>query len=207
MNIRRIALAAASAAVLALGLAACDSGSTNQGQALEDQQQNNDSLTYDQAQPIPHFAYSQERATLTEVEAIEALGSQTTSFFFNQGVTDPIFSCPSLGMPVASTASLSNPDQIVNPSNGNNGNNSVTVGQMDPNGIYNPPDSTGTNVICLNSAGQPYVNYWEGYVESISGAATWNSATHQMEVTGQPTIPKCVLAGSGSKRQTVCTKK
>ena len=45
------------------------------------------------------------RATLTEVEAIQALGSQTTSFFFNQGVADPIFSCPSLGMPVPATAS------------------------------------------------------------------------------------------------------
>lgn len=202
---KRSIIAAIGAAALAAGIAACTSGGAPAGQALENSQQNNDTLTYEQAQPIPHFQYSQYRATLTEVEAIEALGSQTTSFFFNQGVTDPIFSCPSLGMPVASTAQLSNPDQVENDGYPQGGA-AVTIGQMDPNGIYAPADSTGTNVLCLNSAGQPYIQYWEGFVDAVSGNATWDSVTHQVVVTGQPTIPKCAVEAVRGKRETVCTK-
>ena len=205
MNIRKAAVAVMAASVVALGLAACTSGGGNSGQQLENQQQGNDTTTYEQNQPIPHFTTSQMRATLTEVEAIQALGSQTTSFFFNQGVADPIFSCPSLGMPVPATAQLSNPDQVENDSYPNGGQ-AVTVGQMDPNGIYSPTDSTGTNVLCLNSSGQPYIQYWEGFVDSVSGAATWNSSTHQVQVVGQPTVPKCALQAVRGKREMVCTK-
>jgi hypothetical protein len=200
VKIRTAVLAAAAAGALALSIAAC-SHSPN-GQQMENQQQSNDTTTYEMNQPIPHFTTSQMRATLTEVEAIQALGSQTTSFFFNQGVTDPIFSCPSLGMPVASTAQLSNPDQVI----GTGNSNAVTIGQMDPNGVYSPPDSTGTNVLCLNASGQPYIQYWEGFVDAVSGAATWNSTTHQVQVIGQPTVPKCTLQTVSGKRETVCTK-
>jgi hypothetical protein len=200
VRIKQIAAAGTAAALIVLGLAACQSGTS--GQALENQQQKNDTATYEQNQPIPHFQTSQIRATLTEVEAIQALGSQTTSFFFNQGVADPIFSCPSLGMPVPSTAQLSDPDQVI----GTGSNNAVTVGQMDPNGIYSPTDSTGTNVLCLNSSGQPYIQYWEGYVDAVSGAASWDSSTHQVHVIGQPTVPRCAIQTIKGKRQMVCTK-
>jgi hypothetical protein len=211
LNAQKIALlsrwcpAAAAAVLVVLGVTACQSGGGTNGQQLENQQQSNDTTTYEQDQPIPHFQTSQMRATLTEVEAIQALGSQTTSLFFNQGVADPIFSCPSLGMPVPATAQLSNPDQVENDGYPQGGQ-AVTIGQMDPNGIYSPSDSTGTNVLCLNSAGQPYVEYWEGYVDAVSGAAKWNSATHQVDVIGQPTVPKCVTVTVRHKRETTCTK-
>lgn len=212
MNITRHATkigfaAIAAAIVISTGAASCDSGGgAPSGQQLETQQQSNDTTQYEQTMPIPSFnGQSQMRRTLTEVEAIQALGSQTTSFFFNQGIADPIFSCPSLGMPVASTAQLSNPQQIVDDGYPNGGA-SVVIGQMDPNGVYSPPDSTGTNVLCLDAHGNPYIQYWEGFVDAVSGAASWNASTHTVQVIGQPSIPTCSVQVIKHKSQTICTK-
>lgn len=210
MNIRKIPLAVVLAALCLLAVAACRSSGNSNGQALENQQQYNNESTFEQVQPIPHFAYSQYRATLTEVEAIQALGTQTTSFFFNQGIQKPIFACPSLGMPVASTAQLSNPAQPFNMTDGNGNYNTVVLGNMDPNGTYSPPDSTGTNVVCLNATGQPYIEYWEGFVDAVSGVAHWDSATSSVVVTGAPALPKCKPAtatiGGKQQRVTTCAK-
>src|SRR5215469_7509398 len=191
MNIRKATVAIIAADGIMLGVAACNRSGNSNGQQLENQQQYNNESTFEQVQPLPHFAYSQYRSTLTEVQAIQALGTQTTTFFFNQGVSKPIFECPSLGMPVASTAQLSNPSQAFNMTDGNGQYNTVTLGNMDPNGTYSPPDSTGTNVVCLNASGQPYIQYWEGFVDAVSGAAHWDSAANQVVVTGEPVLPKC----------------
>lgn len=102
------------------------------------------------------------------------------------GLPNPVYSCPSLGEPVANSSALSNPDQIVNDGYPNGGA-AVTIGQMDPDGIYTPSSSTGTYVICLNSGGQPVLQYWEGDVMTVSAAAEWNPATHTVKVTGAPT--------------------
>jgi hypothetical protein len=103
------------------------------------------------------------------------------------GDQNPVFSCPSLGMPVANTAELSNPDQAEWNTAGSSGVASAVIGQMDPSGIYTPSSSTGTYVICVNSAGKPYLQYWEGDVMTVTSAATWDSATHQLKVIGAPT--------------------
>lgn len=211
MNVRKTIIGAVFGAACVLGVAACNGSGNSNGQQLENQQQYNNESTFEQVQPLPHFPYSQYRATLTEVQAIQALGTQTTSFFFNQGVAKPIFACPSLGMPVASTAQLSNPSQAYNMPDGNGNYNTVTLGNMDPNGTYSPPDSTGTNVVCLNAAGQPYIQYWEGFVDAVSGAAHWDGATNTVVVTGQPVLPKCQATTAAIKgkqqRITACTKK
>lgn len=209
MNIRRACSAAALAVAIAIGLAACNPGNSN-GQQLENQQQSNNESTYEQVEPLPHFPYSQYRATLTEVQAIQALGTQTTTFFFNQGVSKPIFTCPSLGMPVPVTAQLSNPAQAFNMTDGNGNYNTVVLGNMDPNGTYSPPDSTGTNVVCLNASGEPYIQYWEGFVDAVSGAAHWDQANSTVVVTGEPVVPNCkpgtaVIKGK-KQRVTTCTK-
>jgi hypothetical protein len=207
VTLRKIPLAVALAALCLVAVTACNRSGNSNGQALENQQQYNNESTFEQVQPLPHFPYSQYRATLTEVEAIQALGTQTTSFFFNQGVQKPIFACPSLGMPVASTAQLSNPSQPFNMTDGNGNYNTVVLGNMDPNGTYSPPDSTGTNVVCLNATGQPYIEYWEGFVDAVSGAAHWDSATNSVVVTGAPALPKCkpATATVAGKRQRVTT--
>jgi len=185
-TLRTVALAAA-AALIGLSAAACtSSGSAPSGQQQENQQQQGDTTSLENNQPIPHYNYSQIRQTLIDAETISANGTQTTSFFFQMGDPDPVFSCPSLGMPVANTAQLSNPQQVVNDSYPNGGA-AVTIGQMDPNGIYAPSSSTGTYVICVNGSAAKYLQYWEGDVMTVTSAATWDSTTHTVKVIGAPT--------------------
>lgn len=183
-NLRTIAGTLAVAAITGLSVVACTNGTPN-GQQVEQQQQQGDTQSLVNNQPLPHFGYSQIRQTAIDAETISAEGTQTTSFFFQMGDPNPVYSCPSLGEPVANTASLSNPLQPYQGSVTTDGGD--VVGQMDPNGIYAPSASSGTYVICVNSSGGKYLEYWEGDVMTVTSAATWNSSTHQIEVTGAPT--------------------
>jgi hypothetical protein len=190
---KRILVGGISAAVLlAAFMTGCSSDSSASpppsAQQLESQAQQQDSNNLVTNQPVHVYNYSQMRATLQNVEDIEAQGENTTTFFFNQGIQNPISSCASIGMPVASSDQLTNPDQqVAQPDGGgyqlNQGDN--VIGQMDPTGVYTG-DSTGTNVLCLNSKGQEYIQYWEGFVDAVSGAATWNENTHQVQLLGFP---------------------
>jgi hypothetical protein len=182
----RITVAIAGAVLAAGALAGC-TGSN--GNTQESRQQQQDTTSLEAAQPIPHFNYSQIRQTMIDAETIAANGTQTTSFFFQMGAQDPVFSCPSLGMPVANTAQLSNPAQGVS------GDPGAVIGQMDPDGVYAPSSSTGTYVICLNGGGQPYLEYWEGDVMTVAAAAEWDAATHSLRVTGAPTAAIHTAAG------------
>ena len=162
-------------AIAALALTACSPSSVNSDQTLT-----NDQLTqYQQAQPVPVFKWSQERATLIAVINARANTTATTSFFFNQGVKDPISTCPSIGYPVASTAELTNPDQVVA--------SSAVVSQIDPPGVYTGV-STGTYVLCVSSSGTKYPYYWEGFVATVGGDAKWDPATGQATLIGEPTV-------------------
>jgi hypothetical protein len=191
-NLRTTARIIVAAAALGLSVTACTHGATAQQAEQAQQQADTSSLINDQ--PIPHFNYSQIRQTLIDAETISADGTQTTSFFFQMGDPDPVFTCPSLGMPVADTAQLSNPEQVVGVSS-TIGGGSTDLPQMDPNGIYSPSVSSGTYVICVNSSGQKYLQYWEGDVMTVTSAATWDSTTHTIDVTGAPTAVIHTAAG------------
>ena len=160
---------------LSFALAACNQSATTQEQktSISIEQQ------YLRAQPVPQFKYSQIRQTLIDIETAQANGIQTTSFFFNLGVTAPIQSCPSLGFPVATTDEITNPLQTSNPGD----SSSTAIGNLDPNGIYTG-DSTGTYVICVAPDGSTYAQYWEGYVDSVSGPAVWDTTTNAIKLTG-----------------------
>ncbi len=169
-----------------LSVAACTGNPSTQQQ--EQNQQTADTASLEQSQPIPHFNYSQIRQTIIDAETIAANGTQTTSFFFQMGNQDPVFSCPSIGMPVANTAELSNPQQVVTQdSQGNGISGSATIGQMDPDGVYAPSASSGTYVICVNASGANYLVYWEGDVLTAAAGAEWNASTHSLKVIGAPT--------------------
>lgn len=165
-------------------IAGCSSSGFPSGQASENAQQQRDTTALEQTQPIPHFNWSQIRQTKIDSETIEANGTQTTSFGFQMGDPNPIWSCPSIGEPVPSNAELSNPAQVIK--EGQYGDGSVTIGQQDPNGIYSSPSTTGTDVVCINSAGQKYLQYWEGNVDTVSSGATWQNG--QIVVSGTPTF-------------------
>ena len=187
-----------------LGAVACTGGTSGvtAGQQQENAQQQQDTTSLEASQPIPHYNWSQIRQTAIDAEDIAANGAQTTSFFFQMGDQDPIFSCPSIGMPVPDTAQLSNPDQVEWNSAGSDGISSAVTGQMDPDGIYAPSSSSGTYVICVNSSGAKYLQYWEGDVMTVAAAAQWDTATHALKVTGAPTAAvHTAPAGSAAARQ------
>lgn len=187
-RLRNVVLALVAVTSVAFGAVACSGTSQPSGQAKENAAQNAITATIVNNQPLPHFNWSQYRQTMIDVETIEAQGTATTTFFFNQGVADPTDSCPIDGLPIPNTASLSNPQQVVDGSNGGSGYGLTTIGQMDPNGVYTPPSSSGTAVICVDSSGRKYVNYWEGFVKTVTVPAVWNYTTHRLEVTGAPTF-------------------
>lgn len=147
----------------------------------KDAQVANDQLgQYLQAQPVPVFKWSQERATMIAIINARATTTATTTFFFNQGVKDPIMSCPSIGYPIASSTQLTNPDTEV-------GGQGAVVAQIDPPGVYTG-DSTGTYVLCTASSGTRYPFYWEGFVATVGGDAVWDSAKGEAVMQGEPTV-------------------
>jgi hypothetical protein len=165
------------------------SGAGSKANNSESQAQGQDSYNMVTNQPVPIFKTSQMRATASDVETIQANGEDTTTFFFNLGIQNPIFSCTSRGMPVPADAQLTNPDQTQWNTEGSSGVASAVTSQMDPTGVYTGA-TTGTNVLCLDNKGQEYIQYWEGFVDSVSGAATWNNNSHQVQLLGQPdTLP------------------
>jgi hypothetical protein len=202
---RQAAGLAVSALALCLATAACTHGNATNN-AITTSSDTGVEQTMDNNQPAPIFDHSDIRATAIEIEAIQALGENTTSFAFLPGVKNPIWSCPSLGEPVAATDEITNPQQVDPDTNpGHSNSTSLTLPNMDPNGIYEA-DSTGTYVLCVNSQGVPYAHYWEGYIDAVSGPATWDPATGQVVVTGAPEMPSCAVKPVNGKTETVCTK-
>jgi hypothetical protein len=193
------------ALAVAISMAACSHGSGTSGQALDTGISANIEYNALVNQPAPIFQHSDIRATAISIEAIQALGEQTTSFGFNQGIKDPVWSCPSLGEPVAADTEITNPDANYNASYPNGGT-SYPIPNMDPNEIY-PGTTTGTYVLCVNAQGQPYAQYWEGFVDTVSAGAVWDEATGQIVVSGQPVMPTCTVTSPGQKSaKTTCVK-
>jgi hypothetical protein len=162
-----------------------------------------------QNQPDPIFDTSAYREEVIEVEAIEALGSPTTTFFFppggspNSGIA-PIKVCASEGEPVPNTVQLTNPDQIIpDPHNERNNANpgSLLIPLPDPIGVYPPSSSSGTNVLCLDANGNQHLSYWEGDVFAESGTAVWSKTQGIVDV-GPSQLPICTVldaqAGDGT---------
>jgi hypothetical protein len=175
MTRRHLASLAALAAAGALVLTGCTGSSS--GNAADRRTSNSILRQYEISQPVPKFPWSQIRQTAIDVETAQARTTQTTTFFFNQGVADPVQSCPSIGFPVASTT------QITNPLTPTGYQDSSTVAQIDPNGIYSG-DSSGTYVLCVGGAGKTYGVYWEGFVYAVTGPATFDRSTHDVKMTG-----------------------
>lgn len=201
------------AGVIAAGIvsvAGCSSSSGTSGQTAEQNASNNIEKTYLTNQPPPVFSHSDLRATGTAIEAIQALGEQTTSFAIsNNGQL--LWSCPSLGEPWHATDSITNPVQPYN-SGYPQGGAVVTIGNMDPNGVYGG-QSSGTYVLCVDKFGNQYSHYAEELVDVISGPATWDPNLNGPGkggpvLTGAPTMPKCTYTPpqGGHKAKTVCVK-
>lgn len=197
MHTRRSVAVAGAVVVGTVSLAACG-GHGNAANNANAKAESNQLGIYNATQPLPVFNKSQLRQTLIEVETAQAQPTATTTFFFNLGTTDPISSCPSIGFPVATTDQVSNPDQVLNV-NSYHGSPGAVVPQIDPNGVYSG-DSTGTYVLCLNASGVAYASYWEGYVYTVSGGASWDAKTHSITNVTNPTGNFSVLSQSDTRK-------
>lgn len=186
MNRAILSTIAAGTALAAIAVTGCSSSGLTGGNAAEHAAQQADTTTLENNQPIPHYSYSQERQSLIAAETAAANGTQTTSFFFTQNGTQPLFQCPSIGMGVPDSASLSNPSQVVQSGDGGSGRNASVIGQEDPDGIYVPESSTGTFVNCLNGGGQEVLVRWEGDVLTVTSGATWSGGA--LKLVGAPTV-------------------
>jgi len=173
-------------------LAACTSAGP---QATEGRQQENDTRDLLIILPLPHFSNSEIRMELIQMEAIQAFGLSSTTFFFNAGTREPIESCPSIGLPIPADSSLSNPWQV---SNGaglpNTSSENVAIGQIDPAGIYFGP-TDATYVLCKTASGGQYMVHAEGPVHAVTAQAYWDPSMYGgkggVHVLGQPQIPDC----------------
>lgn len=184
MNRPRIIAVAAAVTVGAIALAGCSTGGATKAQNT-DQQTSADALAQvQQAQLTPVFSWSQLRQNLIEIETAQANTVQTTSFFYNQGVRDPIFTCPSIGYAIPATYQLTNPDQVQLHQGDRNGGN-VVIAQNEVTGVYTG-ETSGTHVICVDATGKGYDNYWEGFVQTVTGPAEWDAAKGQVVLTGSP---------------------
>ena len=184
-NYKRPLLALGVTAAMAFSLTACFDDTPNAKEQTQQQEQNQATNGIQQllrAQPVHSYSYSQIRQNLQELEDSQANGSVTTSFFMHMGLNDPIFSCPAIGAPIASTTELTNPHQTEDHSGQYNGGNTV-VDQMDPTGVYTG-QSTGTYVMCVGQNGQVNPVYWEGSVLTAYGPAHWDKSAHNMVIDG-----------------------
>jgi hypothetical protein len=171
--------AAAVAAILALSACGVESGG---GGTEKEEQVGDDQLDqYLQSQPVPVFNSSQLRQNMIDIQTAQANATVTTSFFFNQGVTDPIHQCPSIGFPIPGSWQLTNPQKIITKHEG-----TITLPQLEANGLYTA-DTTGTTVICVDEDGKGYASYWEGFVSTLAGPAEWDATSKQVVLTGAPT--------------------
>lgn len=185
------AAAALAAVVVMATMAACTTQNANN---TEHQAANSGVNLLLASQPVPIFPTSELRQNMIEVEAIQALGTPTTSFFFPEGTTvvggkytaPPFKVCPSQGEPIHATDSLTNPTQVTT--------SGAVVDQMDPNGVYSGPNS-GTYILCVTASGGKKMSYWEGPVETETGVAIWNQdggPGNQIQDVGPSQLPVCV---------------
>ena len=190
------------AGMLIVGLAACTSsgssdsnGSTNAAASAEATNSGAGLDLIFTNQPAPIFATSAYRQQLIEIEAVEALGSPTTAFFFPpgwNGNSHPFKTCPAEGLPIPNTTQLDNPDEIVEDPYGGGyqeNNGGQVEPRADPNGVYTPTSSSGTYVACLSSSGGLDAAYWEGDMYAQTGDAAWDNSTGTIQDIGPSQLP------------------
>lgn len=179
------ALALALLLFLGLGAGSCASGNSNSADNRERATSNDTQERYANNQPIPSDGWSQLRQNLKEIEIAQIRGSSTFAYFFIEGKANgkPVMSCSSMGFPIPASFQLSNP---LKPAGYQD---SATIAQMEPNGVFTG-DTDGTYVICLRVSpgqpddGRPYAMYWEGRVMMSSVELQWDEASGTMVPTG-----------------------
>lgn len=192
----KIIKGAAVAVLAGVALTGCSVG--NNSTSKDNQATDTQLQRYQANQPVPANDWSQYRQTVIDVNEAQVHGVATTTFFFNQGVQDPIKSCPSVGFAVPHTTQLTDPQQIGFRNSPGGGYDDGVINQAEPNGVYTG-DSDGTYVVCVEAGGAKAIDYWEGFVETEGGSAHWDTKTHSIVLTGKPTVQTTTRKGETKK--------
>jgi hypothetical protein len=176
MRTRALASLSVLAVAAGLSLSACSSDSPKSVTVNDQKQGAKQQDIYRKNQPVPLYDWSQYLQTLIDMEGAQVHGVATTSFFFNQGVRQPIEVCPSIGFQVPSTSQLTNPLQLITNNDNSNGGSylqSGVVGQQDPNGAFTG-DSSGSYVVCVGPGGKKWYHDAEENTHVVGGPAHWD---------------------------------
>lgn len=206
--------------MLAITVSACGSSGTDStsstGNDINNAAQTKDDTQLAYVEPLPYFPFSQIKQNLIDIEAINALGINSTTFFFIQGIDHPIYQCASIGVPVPATDQLSNPvtAQWSNNTYNNEGIAGVTVGQAEPEGVFTG-DTTGTYSLCTDpaAAAAQLEGYDEGLTVSLTAPAYWDTKAEDglpaghIHLNGAPVFPVCVVKVlvKNKKAEELCT--
>ncbi len=111
------------------------------------------------AQPTPVFSWSLERALMIQLYQARNTRTLTYSYVLNAYNGTLLMSCESLGFPIPATTQITNSETVVRTAAG-----ATTVAQAEPNGLYAPPSTSGTWVMCLAPNGGVEPRYVENHV-------------------------------------------
>lgn len=127
----------------------CDDSSDRREHSDVERQQ----VQYTRNQPPPTFDWSLERHLMVELYKARNTAAATYSYVVSPYTGKVLASCPSLGYPIPATTQLTNPMKWVG--------QGAILPQAEPNGLYSPPDTHGTWVMCLGPEGKVEPAYWE----------------------------------------------
>lgn len=135
---------------MCIGANGCSADSTEH-EAVDEQQS-----LYVRNQPIPRFPWSLERHLLIQLYQTRNQAVTTYSYVINQYTGRISWSCQSLGFPIPATTQLTNPQRVAS--------QNAVIPQPEPNGVFAPPDTNGTWVMCAGEGGSLEPAYIEEHV-------------------------------------------
>jgi hypothetical protein len=147
-------LITAALASMCIGAKGCDADSAEHDTV--DAQQS----LYVRNQPIPTFQWSLERHLLVQLYQARNQSVTTYSYVVNQFNGSIMWSCTSLGFPIPATTQLTNPMRYVY--------QGATIPQAEPNGVFAPPSTAGTWVLCAGDDGNLEPVYIEEHVRTFT---------------------------------------
>jgi len=145
-------------ALIGLLSAGCWDNSDLQERSSVERQQD----LYLKSQPTPFFDWSFERHLM--IKLYEARNNAVTTYSYLQSpYTGKIMSsCPSLGYPIPATTQLTNPEKASR----SGGGEVIVLPQAEPSGLYSPPSTSATWVMCVGPDGNVEPVYWESNVQT-----------------------------------------
>lgn len=166
-------------ALLALGSNTCGEDDAEQADTEKVQQQQRQCSL---GQPIPTFDWSLERHLVTELYKIRNKKVATHSVWRSDtGVIEG--DCPSYGYGIPYDTSLTNPQMVAG-----DYRSRTTIGQAEPNCLFQSQNTQATWVMCLSSAGGLEPMYVESKVTVYSGPVDVDYERNRVFRKGSPTV-------------------